>query len=309
MDMKHVSEEVEVLVDLLRDFLGNEKQHYESKGQISFDCPVCSMEKGSDKGDGKGNLEINYFRHVYKCWACGETHGTQGPLGRLFDRFATKKQKKLYNLVKPEEQKEQEKKKIRLRLPDGFMSFKDSNPRFIPHIEALRYLKSRGITDEIIEKYKIGYTVTGDFAYRIIVPSYNLQGELNYFVARAWVNKKMKYKNPSVPKDEIIFNEGIIDWEKDVYLVEGVFDSFFLDNSVCMLGKKISALLFETLYNKAQANIIVCTDGDAWADGLKIYHELNGGRLYNKIKIVKLPDNQDICDLRGQIDEYYFEVK
>lgn len=309
MGIKDVSEEVEVLIDLLRDFLGNEKQHYESKGQISFDCPVCSMEKGEDKGDGKGNLEINYYRHVYKCWACGESHGTQGPLGKLFDRFATKKQKKLYNLVKPEEQKQEEKKKIRLRLPEGFMSFKDSNPKFIPHIEALRYLTSRGITEEIIEKFKIGYTVSGDFAYRIIVPSYNLQGELNYFVARAWVNKKMKYKNPAVPKDEIIFNESMIDWEKDIFLVEGVFDSFFLENSVCMLGKKISALLFETLYNKAQGNIIVCTDGDAWVDGLKIYHELNGGRLYNKIKIVKLPENKDICDLRGQIDDFYFEVK
>jgi DNA primase len=306
---KDLTEEVEVLVDLLRDFLGNEKQHYESKGQISFDCPVCAQEKGIDKGDGKGNLEINYFRHVYKCWSCGETHGTQGPLGRLFDNFATKKQKKLYNLVKPEDLKAQEKKKVILKLPEGYMRFSESNPRFIPHIEALRYLKNRGITDEIIEKFKIGYTVTGDFAYRIIVPSFNSEGVLNYFVARAWVNKKMKYKNPSVPKDEIIFNESLINWDKDIYLVEGAFDSFFLDNAVCMLGKKISPLLFETIYNKAKGNVIICTDGDAWNDGLRIYHELNGGILYNKIKIVKLPKDKDVCDLRGEIKDYFFDIK
>ena len=41
----------------------------------------------------------------------------------------------------------------------------------------------------------------------------------------------------------------------------------------------------------------------------KLYHELNGGRLYNKVKIVKLPGDKDICDLRGQIDEYYYEIK
>lgn len=309
MGSKELTEEVEVLVELLKDVLGSEKQHYESKGQISFDCPVCAQEKGLDKGDGKGNLEINYYRHVYKCWSCGETHGTQGPLGKLFDRFGTKKQKKVYNLIKPEEQKKDEKKRPKLRLPEGYMTFSDSNPRFIPHIEAMKYLKSRGITDEIIEKYKIGYTVTGDFAYRIIVPSYNTEGVLNYFIARAWVNKKMKYKNPSVPKDEIIFNEYLIDWEKDIFLVEGVFDSFFLENSVCMLGKKISSLLFETIYNKAKGNVIVCTDGDAWDDGLKIYHELNGGTLYNKIKIVRLPSDKDVCDLKGQIDEYYYEIK
>ena len=304
-----MTDEVEVLVELLSDVLGAPNQHYESKGQISFDCPVCAEEKGLDNGDGKGNLEINYIRHVYKCWACGETHGTHGPLGKLFDGYATKAQKKVYNLIKPEEFKQEEKKKTRLRLPEGFTSFKDSNPRFIPHIEAYKYLQSRGITDDIIDRYKIGYTVTGDYAYRIVVPSYNTENTLNYFVARAWVPKKMKYKNPPVPKDEIIFNEGAVDWKKDLYLCEGVFDSFFLPNPIVMLGKKMSKLLFETLYLKAEGNIIICTDGDAFTDGVKLYHELNGGKLYNKIKLIKLPTDKDVCDLRGQIDEYYYEIK
>ena len=304
-----MSDEVEVLVELLTDVLGSHHQHYESKGQISFDCPVCADEKGLDQGDGKGNLEINYIRHVYKCWACGETHGTHGPLGKLFDGYATKSQKKVYNLIKPEELKQEEKKKVRLRLPEGFTTFKDSNPRFIPHIEAYKYLQSRGITDEIIEKYRIGYTATGDYAYRIVVPSYDTENQLNYFVARAWVPKKMKYKNPPVPKDEIIFGESAIDWKKDVYLCEGVFDSFFLPNPIVMLGKKMSKLLFETLYLKAEGNIIICTDGDAFQDGFRLYHELNGGKLYNKIKLIKLPADKDVCDLRGQIDEYYYEIK
>jgi DNA primase len=304
-----LTEEVEVLVELLKDVLGDEKQHYESKGQISFDCPVCAREKGLDKGDGKGNLEINYYRHVYKCWACSDTNGTQGPLGKLFDQFGTKKQKKVYNLIKPEEQRAEIKKVNKLKFPEGYTTFQDSNPRFIPHIEAMRYLNSRGITEEIINKYKIGYTVSGEFAYRIIVPSFDSEGQLNYFIARSWVPRKMKYKNPTAEKDKIIFNESIIDWEKDIYLVEGVFDGFFLNNSIPMLGKKISVLLFETLYTKAKGNIIICTDGDAWNDGLKIYHELNGGTLYNKIKIIKLPKDKDVCDLRGEIDQYYYEIK
>lgn len=304
-----MSDEVEVLVDLLSEFLGDPHQHYESKGQISFDCPVCAEEKGLDGGDGKGNLEINYSRHVYKCWACSETYGTHGPLGKLFDQYATKGQKKVYNLIKPEELKQEDVRRPKLRLPEGFTTFKDSNPRFIPHIEAYRYLTSRGVSDEMIEKYNIGYTVNGDFAYRIIIPSYNLDGQLNYFVARSWVPKKMKYKNPSVPKDEIIFNEGRIDWDKDIFLCEGAFDSFFLDNSIVMLGKKMSKLLFETLYAKANKNIIICCDGDAFEDGVRVYAELNGGRLYNKIKIVKLPLDKDVCDLRGQIDEYYYEMR
>ena len=304
-----MTDEVEVLVELLRDVLGHEKQHYESKGQISFDCPVCAAEKGLDKGDGKGNLEINYSKHVYKCWSCGETLGTQGPLGRLFDKHASKSQKKVYNLIKPDELKQEEAKKPKLKLPQGYTTFEDSNPRFIPHIEAYRYLQSRGIGDELIKKHKIGYTVTGDFAYRIIVPSYNKEGVLNYFIARSWVPKKMKYKNPTAAKDEIIFNEGFIDWNKDIYLCEGAFDSFFLDNSIVMLGKKMSDLLFSTIYEKANGNIIICLDEDAWTDALKLYHTLNGGRLYNKIKIIKPPKDMDVADLRGNIDEYFIEIK
>lgn len=304
-----MNEDIEPLVELLVDILGKPRRHYESIGQISFDCPVCSQEKGLDGGDGKGNLEVSYAKHVYKCWACGESNDTQGPLGKFFDKFGTKKQKRVYNLIKPEEFKEKEKFKVKLRLPEGYTQFKDSNPRFIPHTEAYNYLKSRGITDEMIEKHKIGYTVSGEFAYRVIVPSFDSEGQLNYFIARSWVPKRMKYKNPSVPKDEIIFNEHLIDWNKDVYLVEGAFDSFFVENSIVMLGKKMSKLLFENLYAKANGNIIICTDGDAWSDGLRLYHELNGGRLYNKIKIVKLPKDKDVCDLRGKIDEYYYEIR
>ena len=119
----------------------------------------------------------------------------------------------------------------------------------------------------------------------------------------------MKYKNPTVPKDEIIFNEGLIDWEKDIYICEGAFDAFFLNNSIVMLGKKMSDLLFSTIYEKANRNIIICLDEDAWTDALKLYHTLNGGRLYNKIKIIKPPKNMDVADLRGQISEYYYEIK
>ena len=190
-----MTDEVEVLVELLTDVLGEPHNHYESKAQISFDCPVCAAEKGLEGGDRKGNLEVNYIKHVYKCWACAETYGTHGPLGKLFDKFATKKQKKLYELVKPEELKLEDKKKVYLRLPEGYTKFKDSNPAFIPHKEAMNYLKSRGITDEMIEKYGIGFCDKGDHAGRIVVPSYNKKGELNYYIARSWnPMSKAKYK-------------------------------------------------------------------------------------------------------------------
>ena len=303
-----MSDENEVVIELLSEILGDSKMHYDSKGQISFDCPVCAAEKGLE-GDGKGNLEVNYFRGVYKCWACSETHGTQGPLGKLIEQFGTKNQRKIYDLIRPQEEGTREKPKIRLRLPEGYTKFKDSNIRFIPHREAITYLYSRGITDEMIEKYDIGYTVKGEYAYRVIIPSYDLEDNLNYFVSRAWVPNKMKYKNPSVPKDEIIFNESRINWEENVYLCEGVFDAFFLPNPIPMLGKMLSNNLFEKLYDRAKGEIHICLDGDAWDNSLRLYHNLNGGKFYNKVKILKLPKDKDVCDLKGNIEQYYYEIK
>jgi hypothetical protein len=92
-------------------------------------------------------------------------------------------------------------------------------------------------------------------------------------------------------------------------LVEGAFDGLFLDNSIPMLGKHMSELLFETIYTKAKGNVIICLDGDAWTNAVKLYHELNGGDLYQKIKILKLPNDQEVCDLKGQIDPYYVIIK
>jgi DNA primase len=127
-------------------------------------------------------------------------------------------------------------------------------------------------------------------------------------VARAWVKKKMKYKNPSVPKEEIIFNESRINWEENVYLCEGAFDGIFLPNPLVMLGKKLSPLMLEKLYNQAKKDIIICLDGDAWDDAKKLFHELNGGVLYGRIKALHLPKDKDACDLKGDVLQYFEDL-
>jgi DNA primase len=299
-----MSDDSEILVDLLREVLGDEHLHYESKGQISFDCPECDDERH------KGNLEINYFSHVYKCWSCGDTEGTHGPLGKLFDKYGNKSQKKVYKVLQPEEFKPKEVRKEKLRLPNEFKLFKEVSETHPIRRQAYTYLTNRGITNEIIEKYKIGFCSNGEFGGRVIVPSYTESGELNYFIARSWIpNTRAKYKNPEAEKDKIIFNESLINWNQDIFLVEGVFDGFFLPNSIPMLGKHMSEKLFDTIYQRAMGNIIISLDGDAWSNAVKLYHELNGGGLYGKIKILKLPEDKDVCDLRGEINDYYYNIK
>ena len=298
-------DENEALVELLEDVLGDHGLHYPNRGQISFNCPVCDDDRN------KHNLEVNYVDNVYKCWSCGDSEGTHGPLGKLFDKYGNKKHKKLYQVLKPETVVKREKPKKQLKLPEGFTLFKDSSPVYPVRRAAINYLHNRGITDLMIEKYQIGFCDKGDHAGRIVIPSYDSNGELNYYIARSWnPMSRAKYKNPEAEKDKIIFWENLIDWNKDIYLVEGAFDGLFVENSIPMLGKHMSELLFNTIYKKAKGDVIICLDADAWQNAVNLYHELHGCELWGRIKLIKLPDDKDIADLRGEIkDEYYYIIR
>jgi hypothetical protein len=99
-----------LLIDLIQTMFGEPKSVNEYSGQISVDCPVCSYDiKALSKTDGKGNLEINYQNHVFKCWACSETHDTHGHLGKLIDKYGSKKDKKTYKLIRPDKFEKKEK--------------------------------------------------------------------------------------------------------------------------------------------------------------------------------------------------------
>lgn len=301
--------EYEPIVEILVDILGEYKSHNEYSGQIAFSCPVCSYDiKGLDELDGKGNLEVNYIHGVYKCWSCSETHDTHGRLRYLVKKYGTPRQLKKFDLLMPDEPGEEEKKQYKkVRLPNEYISFKDASVgiKLTHHYKfAINYLKKRNITDEIINKYNIGFCYSGEYSNRIIIPSYDVDGILNYFTARSYDNNtKFKYKNPEAQKEIVIFNENLIDWNQPIHVVEGPFDSLFLPNSIPMLGKVMSDLLFEKLYNNAK-KIIIVLDGDAWRNSEKLYGKLNGGKLFGKIWVAKLPIDKDIADLQGNLTDY-----
>jgi DNA primase len=299
-----MEDEFDIVVNLITEFLGDPKKIYENNSQVLWNCPMCDEDKN------KGNLEVNVDKAVFHCWSCSEVNDTHGPLGKLFDMFGTKKQKKVYELFRPEEFKPKEVYREKLKLPPHYTLFKDSNPRYPIYQQAMNYLKGRGITDEIIEKYNIGFCDTGTHGGRIVIPSYDVDGELNYYIARSWSPySKAKYKNPQAEKDKIIFNENLVDWEKDLYICEGAFDSVFLPNSIPMLGKYMSEKLFNTIYEKAKGDVIIVLDPDAWQNAVKLYHELNGGELYGRVKMVKLPGDNDVADLKGEINDYYYDMR
>jgi DNA primase len=269
-----------------------------------------------DEGDDKFNLEVNYKEGgygVYKCWVCGDTYDTHGSVKKLIRLYGTEKLVRKYEILMPDDDGEGHKRIYqKVTIPPEYISFEHASigMKMTPYYkQAYNYLKKRNVTDELIKKFRIGFCYYGNYAYRIIIPSFNKDYNLNYFIARSYLSHpKMKYKNPEAEKDIIIFNEYLIDWERPIYIVEGAFDSIFLSNAIPMLGKHMSDYLFDILYEKAK-KIIIVLDPDAWENAEKLYHRLNCGKLFNKVWIVHLDEeeNKDIADLCGDLSNY--EIK
>ena len=293
-----------LIYGILLDVLGKPKKRNENKQQYAFDCPVCSAEKGDYEGDGKGNLEVNLAEGVYHCWACGETHGTRGGLKKLFKSFANKDQVKKLKMIGYDlsdfKAKVKEVNVIEdLTLPKGFIPFEEGNPKSLLYKQAWNYLtKERKLSPETIFKFRMGYVSGGQYDSRVVVPSYDINNELNYWVTRTYVNAKPKYLNPDSDKEQIIFNECCLNWDSDIYLVEGPFDHLVVHNSISILGKKISDKLMHSLFHKATANIIILLDSDAWEDAKNHYSKLNVGKLFDRIKIIRLDDGYDIAKIQ-----------
>ena len=113
----------------------------------------------------------------------------------------------------------------------------------------LDYLLSRGIEKSDILKWKIGYCDKGKYGGRVIIPSFNSDGDINYFIARSYVGHGRRYLNPPCGRD-IVFNELSIDWDEPLVLVEGVFDAIVAgDNAVPILGSTLrtDSLLFQAI--------------------------------------------------------------
>jgi DNA primase len=295
--------------EILEDIFGDYKNHNDYRCQVSFDCPVCSHEiKGLEHGDGKGNLEINYKYNVYKCWVCAETHGTHGSIYKLIKRFGNKKHLKNYELLRPEQTEDGSNRVYKpVKLPEDFIPFKDASMglKMTPYYkQAYNYIKKRNITDLMLQIYNIGFCYKGIYENRIIIPSYDEDNRINYFIARSYLNNtRMKYKNPEAQKEIIIFNEKLINWDETIYIVEGAFDSIFIPNAIPMLGKFMSDHLFKKLYDNAK-KIVIVLDPDAWDDAERLYHRINCGKLMGKVWIVKLEGDKDIADLKGDLSEY-----
>ena len=243
---------------ILHGVLGN---YYEKSEELLFTCPVCNHHKRK--------FSVNVHKNVYKCWIC-DYRGRN--IRRIVRRFGNHNQLVAWDQIFGRQDLEKfadlfvesecEKIKQKLELPNEFQSLATEN---LPAtgLYAHRYLNKRGISQADIIKWKIGFCFDGEFRNRIIIPSFDEDGDCSYFIARSYTGDSYKYKNPRASKD-IVFNELYIDWNKDLVLVEGVFDALVAGNAVPILGSTLrsgSDLLRKIVRNDTP--IYIALDPDA----------------------------------------------
>ena len=250
---------------------GNEQAHH---------CPFCHHHKKK--------LQVNLETQYWHCWVCNSKgRSIHSLLKRLHVDYSQ------LNIIigiygdQPTSTKREVEEKVQLRLPAEFKSLLQKPKSINPiYNQAMGYLKKRGISMDEVSKYNIGYCEDGLYGGRIIIPSYDEDNELNYFIARTFYDDVgMKYKNPPVSRDVIVFDNQI-NWNEPITLVEGVFDSFSVKrNAIPMLSKFLLSKLKTKILEKKVTEINLLMDSDAVEDSTKHaeYFIKNGIKVTNII--------------------------
>jgi hypothetical protein len=271
------------LTQLIESVLGKGK--VTNKGNIAHHCPFCQSRQKklevqsvtNDKGE-----------NPWHCWVCNKS-GKK--LTSLFKALNVGRDKiaELYKVlsIQPKYSSNQIDSTFQsttaIDLPKEYIPlFKTSES--IEYKNAIHYLRSkRKITLSEIVKYNIGYCESGEYAKKIIIPSYDEFGKLNYFVGRAYYEaESFKHKNPEVSKNCVGF-ELFINWSLPLVLVEGSFDAIAVRrNAIPLFGKTISEDLRKKIIENKVSQLYICLDKDAQKQALEHaeYFMNNGVEVY-----------------------------
>ena len=243
----------------------------------------------------KPKLQVNIQTGKWHCWVSNQGGHN---LYQLFKKVGAGYQDfKLLNQLLGETtfyQKDTDKKSEVIQLPQEMKLLSDKKDTSIIKEHALRFLRKRGITSEDIKRYNLGYCSEGVYQNRIIIPSYDSIGKLNYFVGRDFYASTLKYKNPPIPKDVIGFDL-YVNWSLPIILVEGVFDAMSIkNNSIPLFGKTILPKLYGKIIENKVKDIFIILDSDAFDDAIQITEKfVNEGISVNFVKL----DGKDPNDL------------
>jgi hypothetical protein len=258
-----------ILSGLLDQVLGKGEKATKTNRKYFCPFPGCpSLNKNKKK------LEVDVVtdsegHNKWACWVCSERGLTIRSLFRKIDAPKHAFQS-LGSIIVKGDYDTPDNTSFEGDLPNEYKFLLDVKPTDIMAKHALLYLKKRRVNREDIIKYQIGFCEEGRYAERIIVPSYDTTGNINFFVGRSFdPETKLKYKFPEISRDIIPF-EMYVNWEVPIVLCEGVFDMFAIKrNVVPLLGKSITPRLMKKLIESKIRKIYIALDNDALKMALK----------------------------------------
>ena len=244
----------QLVQSLLEIYLGKGKKL--SNGDYAYYCPVCNHKNQK--------LMVNVISGVYNCFTCHPKTTGKTPVSLLKKIGAPSEaiQEMKGYFVNDLTKIEVEKENIAIVIPKEFISLGDKKDTSLEKRQALAYLKKRMVTSSDILKYNLGYCKTGRYKNKVIVPSYDSKGRLNYFVARSFEKEPVqKIDSPSCSKSEIVGFEYLVNWKVPVILCEGVFDAIAIKrNAIPLFGKTISKALMIKLLQPEVKTVYLALD-------------------------------------------------
>lgn len=151
---------------------------------------------------------------------------------------------------------------------------------------AKNYAKKRKLTMCDIVKYNIGYCTKGEFANRLVFPSYDANNNLNFYSCRSYYDEGMKYKNSQASKNIIGF-ENLVDFDYPIYLCEGALDAISIKrNAIPLFGKTMSQKLKNAIAASKCPEVNIVLDDDALNSAIRIASFIK--TLGKDVRVVRL---------------------
>jgi DNA primase len=256
---------------ILKSVLG---EYRRERKEFLFYCPKCDHHKPK--------LSVNLDKGCFKCWVCDYSgrkirslirkHGSYLDY-KAWGEFEEQVDISDFDLIF--DPFNETKKEEALELPEEFISLANKNLP-LSSLSPRQYLKDRGVTKLDICRWKMGFCGKGEYEGYIVIPSFNPEGNINFFVARSYNGDWKKYKNPKVSRNTIIFDELFLDFHEDLTIVEGIFDAVIAGhNAVPLLGSTLSEksrLMYEIIKN--ETTVYLALDFDAEKKSMSIINKL-----------------------------------
>jgi DNA primase len=253
-----------LVLGLLHNVIGRSKPS--TKGNHAFHCPFCKHHKPK--------LEVDPKSGVWHCWVCNEKGRTPTSLLRKAHANADAI-REMRSYFPDGKTNLDEKTYAKVELPKEYRSLLTNSTALI-YRQAKAYITKRGLTELDIVKYNIGYCETGKYANSIIIPSYDKNGQINYFISRSFEKDPgRKYNAPSCNKNDLIGLEYYINWKVPVILCEGIFDAIALKrNAIPLFGKTIPKSLMLKLVESDVKTVYLALDKDALKEAINYSQQL-----------------------------------